>query len=224
MDFIFMVTIPLAPKLTKSLMENSMKMIQLERDNLKMELNFLKSQVSPHFLFNILNSIYRMSETKDPKTPKTIIQLSNLMRYVLYEVKDSKIILAKEVDFIKNYIELAKVRYGERVTIKDDIPEFQEPYEIIPLILIPFVENAFKHGPDRSRDNSYVKVFLRVYNDKLIFLVENAVKHEIDKAEYGGVGMENVVRRLELHYPGHHFLDIKQNKGKYLVKLTVDLK
>lgn len=105
LDFIFIVTVPLAPKLIKEFFANTLKLIQLERDNLAMELAFLKSQVSPHFLFNILNSIYRMSETNDPKTPDTVLQLSNLMRYVLYESKGDEILLHKEVDFIVSYLE-----------------------------------------------------------------------------------------------------------------------
>lgn len=224
MDFVFMVTIPLAPKLTKLAMDNAMKVVKLERDNLALELDFLKSQVSPHFLFNVLNSIYWMSEKNDPKTPKTVLQLSNLMRYVLYEVKDDEILLNKEIDFIVNYIDLAKLRYGDTVAIKDDIRSVDEPYKIIPLILIPFVENAFKHGPDRNRDHAWVEVSLKMDNDRLIFNVKNGVNDLVEKSVFGGVGMRNVARRLELGYPGRHKLDIKNNDGIYSVELIIDLK
>lgn len=224
MDFIYMVTIPLAPKLTKSLMESSVRMVQLERDNLSMELNFLKSQISPHFLFNILNSLYRMAEIKSPKTPDTILELANLMRYVLYEAKDSKIMLVKEIDFINSYINLAKLRYGDKVTILGDIQIPEEPYKIFPLILIPFIENAFKHGPERSLDNAYVEIALSIREDRLIMEVANSVKVGLQQSPYGGVGMTNVKRRLNLYYLDNHTLEIKNKEDRYKVCLTVNLK
>lgn len=223
-DFITMVSIPLAPKLTKVLLESSMKMVKLERDNLAMELDFLKSQVSPHFLFNILNSIYRMSEKNDPETPNTVLQLSNLVRYVLYQVKDDEILLRKEVDFIKNYIDLAKLRYGAKVPIETSIADIDEPYKIVPLILIPFVENAFKHGPDRSRSDAWVDISLHVADDKLFLSVKNGVNHTAEKPADGGVGLQNVRRRLELHYPKRHSLDITETNNSYGIELVVNLK
>lgn len=224
LDFVSMVSIPLAPKLTKVLLESSMKMVKLERDNLAMELDFLKSQVSPHFLFNILNSIYRMSEKNDPETPNTILQLSNLVRYVLYQGKDNEILLFKEVNFIKNYTDLAKLRYGGKVPVNTEIADINEPYKIVPLILIPFVENAFKHGPDRSRNDSWVDISLRVTNDTLILSVRNGVNHTAERPKFGGVGLQNVRRRLELHYPKRHSLDINETNNSYAVELMVKLK
>lgn len=224
LDFISMVSIPLAPKLTKVLLENSMKMVKLERDNLAIELDFLKSQVSPHFLFNILNSIYRMSEKNDPQTPNTVLELSNLVRYSLYQGKNDEILLTKEVEFVKNYIELAKLRYGGKVPIKTDMADIDEPYKIVPLILIPFVENAFKHGPDRSRNDSWVDISLRVTNDTLILSVKNGVNHTVERPPVGGVGLQNVRRRLELHYPKRHSLDITELDNSYGIELVVNLK
>lgn len=223
-DFITLVSIPLAPKLAKVLLESSMKMVRLERDNLAMELDFLKSQVSPHFLFNILNSIYRMSEKNDPETPATILRLSNLMRYVLYQGKDDEIQLSKEVEFIMNYIDLARIRYGDKVPLQTDIAAIDEPYKIVPLILIPFVENAFKHGPDRSRNDSRVDVSLKITDDTLLLTVKNGVNHLAEKPTIGGVGLQNVRRRLELHYPKRHSLDMTETNNSYIVKLSVKLK
>ena len=218
------MSIPLAPKLAKVLLESSMKMVRLERDNLAMELDFLKSQVSPHFLFNILNSIYRMSEKNDPETPATILRLSNLMRYVLYQGKDDEIQLSKEVEFIMNYIDLARIRYGDKVPLQTDIAAIDEPYKIVPLILIPFVENAFKHGPDRSRNDSRVDVSLKITDDTLLLTVKNGVNHLAEKPTIGGVGLQNVRRRLELHYPKRHSLDMTETNNSYIVKLSVKLK
>lgn len=237
-DFITMVSIPLAPKLTKVLLESSMKMVRLERDmtrleldkaklerdNLVMELDFLKSQVSPHFLFNILNSIYRMSEQNDPKTPDTVLQLSNLMRYMLYEGKDDEIQLSREAGFINNYIELARIRYGDKVPLHTEIADINEPYKIAPLILIPFVENAFKHGPDRSRKNCWVDISLNISNDTLFLRVKNGVNHQAEKPPIGGLGLQNARRRLDIHYPKCHSLNIEETENSYGIELVIHLK
>ncbi|MEN5196970.1 sensor histidine kinase [Sphingobacterium faecium] len=223
-DFTCMVSIPLAPKLMKAILESSMKMVKLERDNLKMELDFLKSQVSPHFLFNTLNSIYRMSEMNDPETPDTVLRLSNLARYILYQGKNDDIFLSKEVDFIKDYINLATLRYGGKIPIESNIANIEEPYKIVPLILIPFVENAFKHGPDRSRSDAWIDISLRITDDRLIFSVKNGVNNAAEKPNFGGFGLQNVRRRLELHYPHRHKLTIVESENSYSVELTVDLK
>lgn len=198
LDFIYMVSIPLAPKLMKTIMEsslqrvqlerdnlvlektvleNSVKLVQLERDNLALELDFLKSQISPHFLFNTLNSIYRMSETNDPHTSETVLRLSSLIRYILYQAKDEEILLTKEVEFIKDYIKLATMRYGEKVPVIFNFAEINEPYKIVPLILIPFVENAFKHGPDRSRSEAWIDISLSLDNGTVSLIVKNGINH-----------------------------------------------
>lgn len=244
LDFIYMVSIPLAPKLMKAILdssmkmvklerdnlvlektvlEKSMKMIKLERDNLALELDFLKSQISPHFLFNTLNSVYRMSETNDPQTSETVLRLSNLMRYILYQGKNEKILLSKEIEFIKDYISLGKLRYGEKVPLGFNIEVVDEPYKIVPLILISFVENAFKHGPDRSRNDAWIDISLSVINEKLLLVVKNSVNHSATKSVNGGLGLENAKRRLELHYSKRHKLSIKENENTYSVELMIDL-
>lgn len=224
LDFIFMVSIPLAPKLVKSLLEDSLRRMKLERDNLAMELDFLKSQVSPHFLFNTLNNVYRMSEKADPEAPGTILRLSNLVRYSLYESKHDKIQLSKEIEFIRNYINLAKLRYSDHVPITIQISEIDEPYKIIPLILIPFVENAFKHGPYRSRNNSWVDISLHVMEGQLFFSAANGTDNKVEKPLTGGVGLQNTRRRLELYYPNRHQLQTTEKKNSYHVDLVIDLK
>lgn len=223
LDFIYMVSIPLAPKLMKAILESAMEKVKLERDNLALELDFLKSQISPHFLFNTLNSIYRMSETYDPQTSETVLRLSSLVRYILYQAKDEEILLSKEVDFIKDYISLAKLRYGEKVPLKVNLMEVEEPYKIIPLILIPFAENAFKHGPDRSRNDAWIDISLYVNNERLSLIVKNGINHSAAKSIYGGLGLQNAKRRLELHYPNRHKLITQENENTYSVELIIDL-
>lgn len=211
-------------RLERDKLAMEVELIAKERDLLEMELNFLKSQISPHLLFNVLNSIYRMSEQNDPKTPDTVLQLSNLMRYVLYEGKDDEIQLSKEVGFIRNYIELARIRYGDRVPLHTEIADIDEPYKIVPLILIPFVENAFKHGPDRSRKNCWVDIFLKIANDTLFLTVKNGVNNHAEKPLIGGLGLQNARRRLDLHYPKRHRLDITEKDNSYSIELVIHLK
>lgn len=244
LDFTFMVSVPLAPKLMKAILESSMekvglerdklklekdlleksvKLVQLERDNLALELDFLKSQISPHFLFNTLNSIYRMAETNDPQTPDTILRMSNLVRYILYQAKDEQIPLSREVDFIRDYVNLARLRYGEKIPIDLRIADIDEPYKIVPLMLIPFVENAFKHGPDRSRNDAWVMISLSVANESLSLIVVNGVNRSATKSIYGGVGLHNVKRRLELHYQNRHKIVTEEGENTYSVELVIDL-
>lgn len=244
LDFIYMVSIPLAPKLMKTIMEsslqrvqlerdnlvlektvleNSVKLVQLERDNLALELDFLKSQISPHFLFNTLNSIYRMSETNDPHTSETVLRLSSLIRYILYQAKDEEILLTKEVEFIKDYIKLATMRYGEKVPVIFNFAEINEPYRIVPLILIPFVENAFKHGPDRSRSEAWIDISLSLDNGTVSLIVKNGINHSAAKSAYGGLGLQNAKRRLELHYQNRHTLITKETGNTYSVELIIQL-
>jgi len=222
LDFIFLVSVPLAPKLVKSLMEDSFKILKLERDNLAMELDFLKSQISPHFLFNTLNNIYWMSEKGDPRTSTAILGLSNLVRYSLYQSKDDKILLSKEVQFIKDYIDLAGLRCN--VPIRIEIVDIDEPYKIVPLVLMPFVENAFKHGPFRSKANSWVEIHLKIENDNLIFIVKNSVNNEAEKPLVGGIGLDNTKRRLALYYPQKHQLQIEESENSFFVSIIVNMK
>ncbi len=223
LDFIFAVSIPLAPKLTKLLMEGRLKMVKMERDSFEVEVNFLKSQISPHFLFNTLNNIYWMLEKNDPETPATVLKLSGLVRYVLYESKKDQILLSKEVGFINDYLDLARLRYGDNTLLKTDIAEIDEPYNVVPLILIPFIENAFKHGPDRSRTDSWVHISLQVKNDMLFLAVKNGVNRSSVEPPVGGIGLENTKRRLELFYPGKHELKISENENSYEIDMIIEL-
>lgn len=224
LDYVLLVSLPLSPKLMKSLMEQGYQAAKLEQQNLQLELDFLKSQVSPHFLFNTLTNIYQMSKQQDAGTPEIIFRLSDLMRYILYESKQEMTALQKEIGFLRNYIELARIRYEEDLPLTVSIDEPDEPYTIVPLILIPFLENAFKHGPDRSLHNAWVTVELYVRNDVLTFCVANGINGNADRPANGGIGLENARRRLARYYPQAHTLDIEEQADSYQVKLTMDLK
>lgn len=224
LDFVLLISLPLGPKLMKSLMEQGYKSTALERDNLELELGFLKSQISPHFLFNTLTNIYQMAKKNEPDTPETILRLADMMRYILYESKQEMIPLTQEIGFIKDYIELARIRYEDNFPLKSDIQDIEEPYRIIPLLLIPFIENAFKHGPDRSQQNGWVSIALGVKDDILVLQVDNGVNKNIEKPTDGGVGMNNVRRRLALYYPNRHTLETSEKEDSFHVKLTLNLK
>lgn len=236
-DFLLLVSIPLAPKLTKVIIEESNKInylekkkmmlelekTNLERENLSMELEILKSKISPHFLFNTLNSIFRLAEKGDQETSRTIMQLSSMLRYMLYQTNEEKIYLVKEIQFLKDYLNLIKIRFGESVRINVEISDIEEPYRIVPLILLPFIENAIKHGPERSRYNSWIEVKLKVADNVLSFVVANGVNRESVKPDIGGIGLENVKRRLDLRYIGRYKLSLNANDKSYIVVLEIEL-
>lgn len=230
LDFLFLISLPLAPKLTKVIFEDANKLAilerdkaSLERDNLQMELDILKSQISPHFVFNTLNSIYRMAEVHDPNTPNSILNLSNLLRYILYQTEDEQTYISREIQFLKDYLNLMKLRYRERVRIEINVEEIEEPYQIVPLILIPFVENAIKHGPDRSRKDSWVKVDIKIDNGALRYTVANSVDNMAGDHRDGGIGLQNIKRRLEIYYHGRYSLDIDQGNDSYTIFLEIKL-
>lgn len=219
----------MGPKLMKSLVQQGFEKTKLERDNLELELNFLKSQVNPHFLFNTLNNIYQLLEIDHDMGREMVVRLSALMRYTLYDSKSDYLSLSKEINFIKDYLELMRLRYDQSVSIKTDFPRIKEPYKISPLILIPFVENAFKHGPDRSRMATFISIIMKMENNTLFLTVENSVDGKSKKKadfynDVGGVGLANVKRRLDLNYKNNYKLEVDNPKGKYIVRLSLLLK
>lgn len=230
-DFLFVIMLPLAPKLMKGLMQAALDGARLERDNLELELNFLKSQINPHFLFNTLNNTYQLLEIDYAKGRNMVLQLSALMQYTLYESKSEYIPLQKEIKFLNDYIALMRVRYGDKITIHTDIATIEDPYKVIPLLLIPLVENAFKHGPDQSPENDLVSITIKMEDDLLCLDVENKINPSLPKApnggaasKIGGVGLQNIKRRLELRYKNNYQLAVKKKENNYRVSLKVNLK
>jgi two-component system, LytTR family, sensor kinase len=183
-------------------------------ENIKTELLFLKSQINPHFLFNNLNNIYSLVYQKSDQALPAIEKLSSLLRYMLYEKKES-VPLIDEIRYIQDYIELQKLRFNFPIQIKFDVSNKDETM-IAPLLLIPFVENAFKHGdPERE-----MKILLHNQDGTLRFEVENSIKTG-PKDSGGGVGLENVRRRLELLYPDRHTLKIEDNENSFHITLEL---
>ena len=198
---------------------------QTQREKLNAELAFLKAQVNPHFLFNTLNGIYATALDENAQhSANAIVQLSGMMRYVMTEAGDTYVSLAKEVNYITSYIELQKIRLGNTVKIDFTMSGIVEGKNIAPLLLIPFVENAFKHGvnPDYP---SYIMVNLMITNSVLEFQVYNTINKTVNQAAaYSGLGLNNARQRLELLYPGRHTLKIQHDANDFSVFLTLHLK
>lgn len=199
----------------------------LERRNLQSELSFLKSQINPHFLFNTLNSLYALTLKKSDKAPEIVLRLSEMMRYMLYESNEKKVSLEKEVKYIQNYLELERIRYGDKAEIlfeySGDAPD---SYDITPLLFIPFLENAFKHGLSNSISQGYVHVSMIVAEGEIQFDIMNSKSDEPKDEHYyqGGIGLKNVKRRLELIYNNYYDLKIKDSTDSYAVSLNIDTK
>lgn len=199
--------------------------LSLEKEKLEAELKFLKSQIHPHFLFNTLNNLYALTLKKSDKAPEVVIQLSHLLEYTLYSGRESHVELQEELKQLKDYIELEKLRYGKRLTITLDLSSHVDGLRIAPLMLLPFVENSFKHGASSDIESPYIDIRVEVRDAVLDFRVRNSYYSKADKsAEYKeGIGLKNVKRRLELLYPGKHMLDIKTGTDMFEVMLNLDL-
>ncbi|MDB5031040.1 sensor histidine kinase [Mucilaginibacter sp.] len=193
----------------------------LENQRLSAELAFLKSQINPHFLFNSLNSIYSLAYQQSENTPGAILKLSEIMRYMLYECNDNKVDLAKELQYLQNYIDLQKIRFGHKAFIDFKIDGQVTNQQIVPLLLIAFIENAFKHGI--ANDSlTPIRLLINVDNEHLHFYIQNK-KHSNNRDDMGGIGLNNVKRRLDLLYPGKYNLDIRNEIDTYTCELSLVL-
>jgi two-component system LytT family sensor kinase len=196
-----------------------------ETENLKTELSFLRSQVSPHFMFNVLNNIVSLSRTQNHLVEPSLIELSELMRYMLYESDEDKVTLSREVEYLQNYINLQKMRFGDDVDVEVKTEGNFDEFLIEPMLLIPFVENAFKHGIGML-DKPYIGITIIERHGHLIFEVKNKYNAEAieTKDKQAGIGLNNVQRRLKLLYPGKHVLVINAQNNWYIIDLKLELK
>lgn len=193
----------------------------LENQRLSAELAFLKSQINPHFLFNSLNSIYSLAYQRSETTPDAILKLSEIMRYMLYECNDNRVDLSKELLYLENYIGLQKIRYGNKAFVDFNVNGIINNQQIVPLLLISFIENAFKHGVANDPATP-IHIKMDVEPHHLYFKMENK-KHRFNKDSGGGIGLNNVKRRLDLLYPGRYQLKIDDGEEVYTSELSLDL-
>ena len=198
--------------------------VEAEKQQISSELALLKAQINPHFFFNTLNNIYALTYSDAPMSRDAILKLSRMMRYVLYETLQDTAILSKEITFIKDYIELMKLRLHACTTVSFQEPKSDGDYAIAPMLLLPFVENAFKHGTSAMQDTR-IFIDLKIENGVLSLHVINKIYHEKDplKIDIGGIGLLNTQRRLNLLYPGKHMLNIDQNLESELYKVDLEI-
>ena len=199
---------------------------ELEKEKLNSELAFLKNQVSPHFFFNTLNNIYSLIEINTSNAQEAVMKLSRLMRYLLYESEQGKTSLKHEINFMQHYIDLMLLRLSPKVDLSFHFPETDNNLEIPPLLFIPFIENAFKHGIS-YREKSFIHISMRLDENKILFTCKNSLgKSHEDKFDenHSGIGLENVKKRLGLLFPSSHVLRIDQTEGEFYVFLEIELK
>lgn len=198
----------------------------LEKEKLQSELRFLKSQINPHFLFNTLNNLYSLTLKKSDRAPELVLKLSEMMRYMLYDSNEPKVLLEKEVNCVRNYIDLEKIRQGGGTQISLSIEGTVNGQTIAPLLFIPFLENSFKHGVNSSIEDAWVNIALEVEGKQLQLLVENSKPTgnvATANKSNSGIGLQNVKRRLDLLYPGRHELNIDDKPDTYKTLLKLDL-
>ena len=199
---------------------------EIEREKTITELKVLRSQINPHFLFNSLNSIYSLARKNASQVPGKVVQLSDLMRHIIYESEADFIPLEKEIEMVKNYIELQNLRTTKAEQIQLEVKGNVKNKMVAPMLFLPFVENSFKHGLKSGAKNAYVKILITVMEYDLIFEIENAKGDapSVADSKYKGVGIENVKKRLELIYPERHKLKVFDNDETFKVLLQLPLK
>jgi len=223
---LYVVGFVAAIKITLDFLKEHKRVADLEKAQLETELLFLKNQISPHFFFNTLNNIYSLSVEKSNKTPKIILKLSELMRYMLYDTKAKRQSLQNEILCIQNYLDLERVRYSDSLEVGMYISGDIEDKEIAPMLLLTFIENAFKHGANKNIGDVKIDINFKIKEDFLYFTVTNPMPkitgHKDNLNESSGIGLENVKKRLDLGYDKNDYhLVIKAKKDKFVVKLKI---
>jgi len=192
------------------------------RKKIEAELKLLKSQIHPHFLFNTLNNIYSLTLQKSDQAPDAVLKLSELLDYLIYHSESKNVDLKKETDLIRNYIELENLRYGDRLTVDFQIYGDPENIQIAPLLLLPLVENSFKHGISKSRGDQRLTIKLEIAGRNVEFYIENTVPEQVKREPGSGLGLPNLQKRLTLQYMDKHKLEIRKEGTKYIALLKLE--
>ena len=214
------------PKILRYYYQKEQSNQQLLRETRTIELQLLKSQVHPHFLFNTLNNLYSLTQKQSDQAPEIVLKLAGLLHYMMYECNVPEVYLIKEMAVIQDYMELERLRYGKRLTIRTQIEGDLEQKKIAPLLLIPFVENAFKHGAAEQVHQACIDLQLIVKENSMLFELvnnQNVPEKGFSNHPEGGIGLKNVKKRLDLIYPNQHDLTIESQKEKFIVVLKIAL-
>jgi two-component system, LytTR family, sensor kinase len=208
----------------KRIREQSEHTQKINEEKLKTELELLKAQINPHFLFNALNNIYSLAYMKSDQAPESILELSQMLRYVIEDCKNEKVPIKSEIEYIKNYITFQKMKSQEEQNISFDYRKVDNGIQIAPMLFIPFLENSFKYSRIEELNNAYIQIKLRSNKNELKFDIQNS-KPENNGVKSGqGTGIKNVKQRLEIIYPDNFFLQIEDTKNEYMVNLGIILK
>lgn len=195
----------------------------LVKANAETEIELLKAQIHPHFLFNTLNNIYSFTLNRSPKAKKLTSDLTGIMKYMMNDCNVELIALAKEIKMLLHYIELEKVRYGNLLLIQTDIRGDYKNKTITPLLMIPFAENSFKHGASKMLKDPWIKLFIQADETVLHFSLSNSKPPDKSVSKKGGIGLRNVRKRLELLYPQNHLLTIESTENTFMVNMQIPL-
>ena len=209
-------------RLADKYLENEKQRKELEKERLNSELAFLKNQISPHFFFNTLNNIYSLVQINTEDAQKSILKLSKLMRYLLYETEHGDIRLSQEIEFMKNYIDLMKLRLAQKVDLQVSFPDQYNDTSIPPLLFIPFIENALKHGVS-YRDHSFIHIRMDINDNEILFSCSNSVAKKSEDTSDSGIGLENIKKRLALLFPQKHQLTLKETDVLFHAELKINL-
>jgi len=220
---LYVLALATAIKLTIDRVYERKRYEGLQAIQLETELEFLKIQIQPHFFFNTLNNLYALTLDKSKKAPEVVLKLSEIMEYILYEAKEPEIRLYNEIKYVQNYIDLEKLRFGDRVKVEISILGDIESSKVPPLLFLPFIENCFKHGT-KDNNNLLVQIsFEKTKEDLLKFSVVNNYNQFTNKIKNHGIGNKNVERRLELLFGDKYELKTSTEKQNYIVELSIPL-
>ena len=220
----FLVIAGAAVKLLVDFTRAQKRLIEMVKEKSAAELNFLKSQINPHFLFNSLNAVYFLIEKENVHAREALHKFSDMLRYLLYEANGEKIPVEKEIGYLRDYVDLQKLRTDEKYSVQFTCSPGIKNFYIEPLLLIPFVENAFKHISHKSDEANFVRLDISQVNGTFRFSIENSKdKNPASVDQHGGIGLNNVKRRLELLYPGRHELNVLNEDEKFKVDLKIEI-
>lgn len=192
-------------------------------EKLQAEVNYLRAQINPHFLFNVLNNLYGLTLKKSELAPDVVLKLSEMMEYMLYESKEPFVPLEKEIRYLENYLELEELRQGNHAEIQLNIKGTSRDYQIAPFLFLALIENAFKHGVSKAVKNAYLHINMIIEQQSLIFTIENNKLNFVKDGKNGGIGLSNLEERLQLLYPAKHSLNIQDQPECYKVELKISI-
>lgn len=217
------VFLGVALKLFSHYNSNQLEIQKLKGEKIEAELKFLKAQLHPHFLFNTLNNLYALTLEKSDKASDVVLKLSELLDYILYDCKAEFVLLKKEIKQIENYIELEQLRFGDRLNVDFKFENIPATVAIPPMLLMTLVENSFKHGVSKTADSSWIKIHMYTEDDQLIFNIKNPVtsSKKMNKEISGGIGLQNLMNRLQLIYKDNYTLQIEEKDGFFEVHLVI---